>query len=127
LAEVRASAHAQNATTSSRPGQPPPINLRPAPGRAEIPPNKRAKEAVRTGIPTAVAAAGYAIWDWVVVHPALSAAVVVVIAGAVTILLGKLETWRKQKQETPVDAPVAAVLSRHDDASPSSSPKGSET
>jgi lysozyme family protein len=123
--QVRAAALAMAAQPTAAPALPPNIDSRPAPGRGEVPADKLAKEAIRTGIPITVAAGGYAWWNWIVAHPAPTVALLVVIAGAMTILLGALEAWRRQKQESPADAAVTAT-SRHDDALLSSPSEGSE-
>jgi lysozyme family protein len=97
--EVRAAATAM--TQRAEPAQPV-SEARPAPGRGEIPDNKAVKEAIRTGVPTATAAAGYGFWDWVVAHPATSALMLLLIAAGIAIGVDRLRQRRRRQQEMPM-------------------------
>jgi lysozyme family protein len=81
----------------------------PAPGKGTVPDPKGVKNTVTVGTGGALAAGGGTWMDWVVAHPFLSVVIVVWVGIAVAIVIAKINSWHRSKQETPM--PGTAVVS----------------
>lgn len=81
--------------------QPLPAPL-PTPGKGKIPEPTGAKNTIKVGVPSAGAAAGASLWDWLAAHPAVAVAISVGLVIGAAFLIAKITQWHKTKSEEPM-------------------------